>query len=215
MASCPPPQTHHSPAAAFDSFHWLLCLRRFFSLCGDLILYPFPTSTMWSLSISTDRFLQMTVCIASLHLRVLLIKASTHCYLSSRYYCSFALLWPRLSMTHLLALQHVLSSPYFTLHLSVMFSTTDSYLLPETSSFISFQNSRLFSFLSRLHGVLFLQPHLLIQCPWKQTGQGDGGVESYLQVCWGGPLGDAPARRKEDRHGQRGKADPQGGCSQA
>ena len=216
MASCPPPQTHHSPAAALDSFHWLFCPRWFFSLRGDLILYPSLMSTMWSLFISTDRFLQMTVSIASLHLHVLLIKASTHCYLSSRYYCSFALPWPWLSMTHLLALQHVLSSLYFTLHLSVMFNTTDSYLLPETSSFISFRNSHLFSFLSRLHGVLFLQPHPLIQCPWKQTGQGDGGVESYLQkVFGGGPLKDAPARRKEDRHGQRGKADPQGGCSQA
>lgn len=86
-----------------------------------------------------------------------------------------------------------------------MFNTTDSYLLPETS-FISFQNSHLFSFLSRLYGVLFLQPHPLIQCPWNQTGQGDGGIESYLQkVFWGGPLRDAPARRKADRHGQRGK----------
>lgn len=104
VASCPPPQTHHSPAAALDSFHWLFCPRWFFSLHGDLILYLSLTSTMWSLFISTDRFLQMTVYIAPLHLHVLLIKASTHCYLSSRYYCSFALPWPSLSITHLLAL---------------------------------------------------------------------------------------------------------------
>lgn len=129
----PSPQTHHSPAA-FDSFHWLLCLRWFFSLWGlDPVSFP---NVYHVVSLYLYRQVsQMTVCIVSLHLRVLLIKASTHCYLSSRYYCSFALLWPRLSMTHLLALQHVLSSPYCTLHLSVMFSTTDSYLLPETSFF--------------------------------------------------------------------------------
>ena len=135
MASYPPPQTHHSPAAAADSFHWLFCLRRLFSLHGDLILYPSLTSTTWSLLISTDRSLQMTVYIASVHLYVLLIKASTHCYLSSRHYYSFALSWPRLSMTYLLALRHALSSPYFTLHLSVMFSTTDSY--PALRNFFS------------------------------------------------------------------------------
>lgn len=169
MASYPPSQVQHCLRALLFPqqyhplyFHWLFCLSRFFSQGPWSGILPYHLPPVLSFSLQTSFFRhQSTLTLSTCPCCSLRLQPSATCLL---HYCSFTLPLPRVSMAHHLAVR-----PYFTLHHSVVFNTTDSCLLPETSSSVSFQNRISSIFWAILMESLFSN-HTLVQCPWKQTG---------------------------------------------
>lgn len=136
---------------------------------GTLILYPSLVSTSLSLSLSLQTSFfkwQSTPTLSTSHCCSLRLPPTAGCLPHCR---SFSLLLPTLPMAYLLVVRCVLFSPYFTVYLSVLFSTIDSCPLPETSSSISFQN-HIFSIFWAILMKSFSYNHIfLCNVPWKQT----------------------------------------------
>ena len=198
-----------SPAVS-SAFFPLAILPQSVLFTGALILYPSLASTTWSLFISTDKLLQTSVYTDPLHLPMLLIEASTHCHVSSTPLLLYTALAkgvhgppPWLFSMHFSALILL----YTTLWCSVLLTPVCSQKLPLPLVFRTI--SLLFSGPSSWNA--FSLTTLLYSVPGNRLG----GRELPAEGLLGRTLGKYTCKEERRQAWVEGKADPQGGCSQA